>query len=92
MVGTLCGYVVRGGRTVVDAAVTVEEGQGQHADMAPLSDSDGWFALDNLVPGRWRLRATAPDGGVGEASVDIWDQTLSEMTIEVGEGDCPRFG
>lgn len=90
MSGNLCGYVVRDQQPVADAAITIVEGPGRHVDLAPLSDADGWFALDDLPAGRWRLRARGPDGASGEASVDIWDDSLSEVTIALGEASEPR--
>lgn len=85
MSGNLCGYVVRNGTPVPDAAISVVEGPGQYPDLAPLSDASGWFALDRLQPGLWRVSALAPDGGSGEASFEIWDNSLSEVTIELGQ-------
>lgn len=81
MRGNLCGYVVRDDRPIPDASITIVHGPGSHADIAPVSDADGWFALDDLTPGQWRLRANAPDGSKGEASVDVWENSLSEVTI-----------
>jgi len=85
--GNLCGYVVRRERPVADAAITIIDGPGGHVDVAPLTDGDGWFALDDLPAGRWRLRAYGPDGATGEATVDIWDYSLSEVTIMLSESD-----
>ena len=90
MSGNLCGYVVRGERPVADAAITIIDGPGGHVDVAPLTDADGWFALDDLPAGRWRLRAYGPDGASGEAIVDIWDYSLSEVTITLSETDQPH--
>jgi len=81
--GNLSGYVVRGETPVADATITIVRGQGSHPDVAPLSDADGWFALDALDPGLWRLRADAPDGSSGEADVDVWPDSLSELTISL---------
>ncbi len=88
MSGNVCGYVVRDGQAVTDATVTVVTGPGEHVDLAPLTDRDGWFALDGLVAGRWRLAATGPDGSVGRSDVDVFDDSLSEVTIEL-TGDPP---
>ena len=89
MSGNLRGYVVRNHHPVANAAVTIIEGAGPHIDLAPLTDGDGWFALDDLHAGHWRLRAQAPDGATGEASVDIWDDSLSEVTIPLGAVNEP---
>jgi hypothetical protein len=85
MNGNLCGYVVRGQRAVPDAAITIVEGAGRHVDLAPVSDADGWFALDDLPAGYWRLRAVSSDGASGEAGVEIWDDSLSEVTISLDD-------
>lgn len=90
MSGNLSGYVVRGQQPVTDATVTIVDGPGSHIDIAPVSDEDGWFVLDDLAPGRWRLRAQGPDGSTGEAQVDIWDDTLSEVTIYLDRGGEPQ--
>jgi hypothetical protein len=87
--GNLNGYVVRRERPEVDAVVTVVDGPGMHIDLAPMSDADGWFALDDLAAGHWRLRANASDGAIGEAGVDVWDNSLSEVTIELREETEP---
>lgn len=89
MNGSLGGYVVAGDRTVVGAAVTILSGPGRAPDVAPMSDADGWFTLDNLAAGRWRLQAHAPDGTTGVASVDVWEDSLSEVTIVTGQEDEP---
>ncbi len=89
MSGNVCGYVVRGEQPVADAAITVVQGPGDHVDLSPLTDNDGWFALDDLQAGRWQLRAYAPDGSAGEAAVDIWDDSLSEVTISVADAQYP---
>lgn len=89
MNGNVCGYVVRDGQAVAEATVTVEAGPGEHVDLAPLTDRDGWFALDGLAAGRWRLGATGPDGSVGWNDVDVFDDSLSEVTIELAtQGPC----
>ena len=89
MSGTLCGYVVRGPRSIADATITVLEGPGPYPDLAPVTDSDGWFCLDNLRSGRWRLRAHAPDASTAEATTQVWDGSLSEVTFNLTPGPMP---
>lgn len=89
MNGNVCGYVVRDGRGVAEATVTVVDGPGEHVDLAPLTDQDGWFALDGLAAGRWRLVATGGDGSVGWNDVDVFDDSLNEVTIELGDPEPP---
>ncbi|MBI2823951.1 MAG: carboxypeptidase regulatory-like domain-containing protein [Planctomycetia bacterium] len=95
-VGSIRGRVVgAGGSPIGDATLTVVAGAGQFADIAPVTDQDGWFALDNLPVGRWRLRAMEPGGATGEAAVEVFENALSEMTIEipdVGSNDGPAGG
>ena len=94
--GSIRGQVVSAdGRPIADATLTVVAGAGQVADIAPMTDQDGWFALDNLPVGRWRLRAMEPGGATGEAAVEVFENALSEMTIEirgVGSNDWPPGG
>ena len=91
--GSIRGQVVSaGGSPIGDATLTVVAGAGQFADIAPVTDQNGWFALDNLPVGRWRLRAMEPGGATGEAAVEVFENALSEMTIEiadVGSNDQP---
>ena len=56
-------------------------------DVAPVTDRDGWFALDDLAPGEWRLRADGPNGETGEATAHVEGGALSEVTILVAGGD-----
>lgn len=86
MSGNLCGYVVRGSRPVADVTITVLEGPGPHPDLAPVTDGHGWFCLDNVRQGRWRLRAHAPDASTADATAHVWDDSLSEVTIHLAEG------
>jgi len=79
--GSLSGYVLRGDDPVADAAVAVVDGVGSHPDIALVTDTDGWFVLDDLEPGHWRLRAVAQDGATGEAVAEVWRNSMSEMTI-----------
>ena len=81
MNGSLSGYVLRGDEPVSDAAISIVVGVGSYPDIAPLTDSNGWFVLDDLNPGRWRLRATATDGTAAEADVEVWANSMSEVTI-----------
>jgi hypothetical protein len=92
--GSIRGQVVSagGGSPIGDATITVVAGAGQFADIAPMTDQNGWFALDNLPVGRWRLRAMEPGGATGEAAVEVFENALSELTIEipdVGSNNTP---
>ena len=82
--------MVRGHQPVADAAITIVEGPGSHPDIAPISDADGWFALDNLPAGRWQLRARGADGTSAVSSVEIWDDSLSEVTIDLAQPGCSQ--
>lgn len=86
MSGDLCGYVVRDSRPVADATVGILGGPAAHPDLALVTDSDGWFCLDGLTAGRWRLQAHAPDGSSAEATVRVWDDSLSETTLSLTRG------
>lgn len=84
MTGHVRGYVVRAASAVHGATVLVVAGPGAHVDLAPITDQDGSFALDDVAAGLWDLRADGPDGGSGLASVRVWDRSLSDVTIELG--------
>lgn len=90
MSGNVCGYVVRGEIPIANAAITIVEGPASHVDLSPLTDVDGWFALDDLHAGRWSLQAHGPDGATGEADVDVWDDSLSDVTITLDDANPPR--
>ncbi|MGD9754460.1 MAG: carboxypeptidase-like regulatory domain-containing protein [Acidimicrobiia bacterium] len=83
MAGSLSGYVVRAERAEASATVTIVDGPGSFIDLALVTDADGWFSLDDLAAGSWTLRATATDGATSQATVELWDNSLSEMTIDV---------
>ena len=84
-VGSVEGHVVnaRTGLPVEDAAITVVQGAGSVPDIAPLTDSGGWFALDGLVPGDWVLRARGPNEETGEAAVRVTVGDAAQITIAV---------
>ena len=72
------------GRAVPGATITVVSGEGNEPDIAPGTDDEGWFALDGLAEGEWLLRALGPGGETGTATVHVFNNSLSEVTIEVG--------
>lgn len=85
MRGSVNGRVVRAdnGEPVEDATVMVLRGAGPAPDIAALTNSAGWFALDELPEGEWLLRAVSTAGETGEARVDVCAGTLASITIEV---------
>jgi len=84
--GSLRGRVVHisTGKPVADAAISVVHGAGPVPDIAPLTDSSGWFALDGLPAGDWLLRALGPSGETGEATVCVSAGRVAEMVIKTG--------
>ena len=92
VMGSIRGRVVSAAdaRPVADATITVVFGAGPAPDIAPITNEDGWFAMDDLPCGRWRLRASGPGGEIGEAAVEVFDDALSEVTIETD--GSPRRG
>jgi hypothetical protein len=72
------------GRPVSDAAITVLRASGNFPDIAPLTDAEGRFALDDLPAGEWVFQALAPDGRIGEAAVNIPPGQLAVLTIRLG--------
>lgn len=88
MAGSIGGYVVRARSTepLEGAEVFILEGVGPVPEAGYLvTDSAGWFSLQGLSPGDWSLGARGPDGGKGEATVHVFDNALSEVTIEVAD-------
>ena len=84
--GSIRGQVVGAdGRPIGEATGTVAVGAGQAPDIAAMTDQLGWFALDNLPVGQWRLRAMGPSGATGEAAVEVFESELSEMTIAIAD-------
>ena len=93
MPGSVGGYVVHAHSTepLEGAEVFVVGGAGPSPDIAPLTDAAGWFAFDGLRAGDWLFGARGPDGGTGEAAVRVFDNALTEVTIEVtGVPHVPR--
>ena len=62
----------------------VVSGPGAAPDVAPLTDREGWFVLDDLSPGDWRLRAMGPNGETGDATAHVSAGALNEVTIALG--------
>jgi uncharacterized GH25 family protein len=83
MLGSVNGNVMRAydGRPIAGATITVVYGAGPVPDIAPVTDEDGYFALDGLQTGEWVLRAVGPTGGEGEAKVPVFDNAVSDVTI-----------
>ncbi len=91
MTGSVRGYVVRacGRRPIRDASVVVLGGPAPAPDMSPLTNEDGWFAFDGLAEGQWRLAARGPNSEAGETLVQIYDDSVTEVTIEADEPASP---
>jgi Carboxypeptidase regulatory-like domain len=85
MRGRVRGRVVRAdsGEPIADAAITVVRGAGPAPDIAPMTDSAGGFALDELPAGDWLLRAHAPGGETGEATARVAGGFVTDIVIEV---------
>lgn len=58
-----------GGRPVVGAFVSVTWGTAPTPEIARKTTEDGVFQV-GLPPGRFRIRATAPDSRSGDVEVD----------------------
>lgn len=83
--GSVHGRVVHdNGQAVPGATISVVSGEGREPDVLPVSDADGAFTLDGLPEGEWLLRALGPNGETGTAICHVFDNALSEVTIEVG--------
>lgn len=83
--GSVHGRVVHdGGLPIANATISVVSGEGREPDVLPVSDADGSFTLDGLPEGEWLLRALGPNGETGTAICHVFDNALSEVTIELG--------
>ncbi len=85
MTGGIIGHVVGASdeAPVTDASIVIVQGAGPAPDIAPLTDESGNFFLDGLPEGQWRLRAFGPGGEEGEESTQVFDDSITSITIRV---------
>jgi uncharacterized GH25 family protein len=85
MKGRLIGHVIyaEGGSPVANATVTILRGAGPVPDIAPITNSDGSFALDDLPAGSWLLRAVGPGGETGLVQVSVRPGSITDAVIKV---------
>lgn len=85
MIGRLIGRVVYAddGRPVANATVTILRGAGPAPDIAPMTDRNGSFALDDLPAGSWLLRAIGPGGEAGLAQVSVRPGSITDVVIKL---------
>lgn len=83
--GCVSGQVLRADRdeVVADAVVFITHAAGPVPDIAMVTAADGCFTIDQLVAGRWTLRALSPKGETGEASAHVSEGGVSTMRILV---------
>jgi Carboxypeptidase regulatory-like domain len=74
--GTLEGTVLRDGRPLEGARVTVEEAEGAHPH-ATLTNADGRFFFPRLNPGLYNLRAYYKGA---------WSEWAKNAEVKVGKG------
>lgn len=86
----ISGYVVRSdtGRPVSGATIWAlpydADGDAQlYARARRSTSAAGWFELDGLAQGPWRILAQGPAGGRGEVVVAVFDNAMSEVTISL---------
>lgn len=98
MRGSIFGYVVRAysGEPLAGATImgsepgslpAMDEGNGPRPApcITAVTDSAGRFTFDDLREGNWTLWVQGSGGEpLGEATVHVFDNALSEVTIEVG--------
>lgn len=78
-----CVVLAANGMPVPDARIELVRSDGTQPDIRPWTDSGGWFQLDALLPGSWMLSAAGPAGEIGSAITEVFDNALSDVTIEV---------
>lgn len=85
MIGRLIGRVVYAddGRPVANATVTILRGAGPAPDIAPTTDRNGSFALDDLPAGSWLLRAIGPGGEAGLVQVSVRPGSIADAVIKL---------
>lgn len=85
MFGSVHGQVLRAnsGKPLGNATIVVTHGAGPSPDIAPLTDSGGWFTLDGLPAGEWILCAHGPSGETGEATVKVFADSMATIIIQV---------
>lgn len=84
--GRVHGVVLDSGRNpICDATVLIEGGDGDHPDIATLSNERGEFMLAELPTGDYRIVAYSPDGGKASTDVRIAAPSQSEVTLLIGE-------
>lgn len=85
MFGSVHGQVLRAnsGKPLEYATIVVMHGAGPSPDIAPLTDSGGWFTLDGLPAGEWILCALGPSGETGEATVKVFAGSVVTIIIQV---------
>jgi Carboxypeptidase regulatory-like domain len=85
MSGTVRGRVVsaKTGDPVANAAITVLRGPGPAPDISPMTDSTGAFVFDGLPVGECVLHALGPGGEIGEVTVDVNDQFVTDVLIKI---------
>lgn len=85
MRGSIFGYTVRldTGKPVAGAKVTLSSAAalGPALEAMRSTNSAGWFTVDGLSAGQWQVTATDPVGRRGEASVSVFDNASTEVTI-----------
>jgi len=83
--GSVQGWVREAGSGTPAAWATISchSSSGSAPDLAPLSDAQGFFAIDGLSEGLWILRAHAESGATGESVVAVRAGQRSQLTIEL---------
>lgn len=85
MIGRLIGHVIyaNDGSPVANATVTILRGAGPAPDIAPTTDRNGSFALDDLPAGSWLLRAIGPGGEAGLVQVSVRPGSITDAVIKL---------
>lgn len=85
MIGRLIGRVIyaNDGMPVANATVSILRGAGPAPDIAPMTDHNGSFALDDLPAGSWLLRAVGQGGEAGLVQVSVRPGSITDTVIKL---------
>jgi len=84
MTSRICGHIVdKSDVAVAEATVLIVHSPEATADIAAVSDHDGHFVFDGLVPGEYRLRARAPTGEQKDVEATVPEDATTAVLVRL---------